>query len=135
MLPFSTDQQNETQKWMLQLTQNTGLSIRKNNDDITFQIAKLSSSIEARKKRMKVMDIIPFLIIPGFISAGILPWLIPGMKMAVMGVAMINQMAFTSSLFSLIRGYIFDTSQEEHIVYVNHGYQKYKHKKLVHKHR
>ncbi|XP_044760963.1 uncharacterized protein LOC123318416 [Coccinella septempunctata] len=121
--------------WEIKLTDTTGLSIRKHQDELTLQITKLSGSVEARKKKMSVMDVIPYLIIPGFISAGILPWLIPGMKIAVMGVAMINQMAFTSSLFSLIRGYIFDTSQEDHIVYVNHGYEKYKHQKHGHGHR
>ncbi|XP_045460480.1 uncharacterized protein LOC123670929 [Harmonia axyridis] len=126
--------QKNPETWELQLTEKYGLSIRKYQDDLTLQITNLSTSVEARKKRMKVMDIIPYLIIPGFISAGVLPWLIPGMKIAVMGVAMINQMAFTSSLFSLIRGYIFDTSQEDHIVYVNHGYNKYKHNNHLHSH-
>ncbi|KAK9884983.1 hypothetical protein WA026_009214 [Henosepilachna vigintioctopunctata] len=120
--------------WELPLTGNMNIRIgRLNKEIMTFHLTHSKSQVEGRKRKTNFQDVIPYLIIPGFIMAGVVPWLIPGIKLAVMAVGMVNQMAFTSSLFTLIRGYIFDTSQEEHLVYINNGYKKYNHLKTPHK--
>lgn len=66
----------------------------------------------------------PYLIVPGLLMSGLLPWIMPAVKMMVMTVSMVNQMAFTSALMAIVRSYIFDTAKEEHVVYVNQGYKK-----------
>ncbi|KAK4883046.1 hypothetical protein RN001_006365 [Aquatica leii] len=71
---------------------------------------------------------IPFLLVPGLLLTGILPWIVPKLKMIVMAVGFINQIAFSTALFSFIRGYIFDRTEKEHVFYINHGY-KHKHNK------
>lgn len=78
------------------------------------------------KSKMNMKNMIPFMLVPGLLLAGIMPWVIPQLKMMVMAVGILNQVAFTSALFSLVRGYVFDTVPNEHIFYVNHGYSNEK---------
>ncbi|XP_044743672.1 uncharacterized protein LOC123305899 [Chrysoperla carnea] len=75
---------------------------------------------------MKMKNIMPILLIPSVISTTFLPLMLPGIKMMVMFVMMINQMAFSMALMSLIRGMIFGPRVEDEIVYVNKGYQNEK---------
>lgn len=75
-----------------------------------------------RKMKMS-MNMIQYMIVPGFLMAGILPWIMPGLQMAVSMLSMVNNMAFTSGLVALVRSYVFDKEPDEHVVYVNHGYK------------
>ncbi|KAF5301543.1 hypothetical protein FQR65_LT08848 [Abscondita terminalis] len=85
--------------------------------------------IEDRKIKMgeNGKKIIPFLLVPGLLLAGMLPWIVPQLKMMVMAVGFMNQIAFSTALFSFIRGYIFDRTEKEHVFYVNHGYKNKEH--------
>lgn len=76
----------------------------------------------SRKVKMS-MNMLQYLIVPGFLMAGILPWIMPGLQMVVMALSMINNMAFTSALVAIVRSYVFDKEPEEHVIYVNHGYK------------
>ncbi|XP_065170240.1 uncharacterized protein [Atheta coriaria] len=81
-----------------------------------------------RGMKQKMMDFLPYLLAPALLMAGVMPWVIPPLKMMVMFVAMINQFAFSSALFSLVRNYVFNRKEEEHVFYINHGYQNQKHR-------
>lgn len=76
-----------------------------------------------RKLSSKMDNMMQYMIAPGFLMAGILPWVMPKLQMAVMMVSMVNNMIFSSALFSLVRSYIFEQQPDEHIIYVNHGYR------------
>lgn len=80
------------------------------------------------KKKMKsIMKYIPFLLLPFLILAGITPWILPVLKIAAFFAGMLNNFVFTQALFALVRNYVFNDKKEEHIVYLNHGYNKKKH--------
>lgn len=108
---------------------NRQLMIRDDNNTLsfTFDFSKdnNSSAVSERKLKMKMStnNVLALLFIPAMWIAGIMPWVLPGIKMAAMMVTMMNNMAFSSALFSLIRGYLFDTQKEDHIVYLNYGYK------------
>lgn len=113
----------------LMMDDNAQIKFRRlDNNTVDISLNFSNKSMMERKMKMSMKNILPYLIVPGLLMAGILPWILPGVKILVMFVSMINQMAFTSALFALIRGYIFDTEQEEHIVYINNGYKKKHHK-------
>lgn len=66
-----------------------------------------------------------YLLVPALIMSGLVPYILPPIKMAVMFVSMMTNMAFTSALFTLVRSYIFDPRpEEENVVYYNYGYKK-----------
>lgn len=97
------------------------MSVKFNND----------SAVSERKMKMNTSNILAMLFAPAMFIAGIMPWILPGVKMAVMMVTMINNMAFSSALFALIRGYIFDTRPDDHIIYINQGYKNH-HQPVLH---
>lgn len=97
---------------------------KEGNKSLVLRLHTKDNKEMQRKMKMSMNNMLPYMIIPGFLMAGILPWILPGIKMVVMAVTMVNQMAFNAALFGLIRSYIFDTEKEEHIVYINHGYRK-----------
>ncbi|KAJ8961748.1 hypothetical protein NQ318_021349 [Aromia moschata] len=103
------------------------VKMKKNNDtvDISFKISN-RTEISARKMMGSTNNAMQYMLVPGFLMAGILPWIMPWLQMAVMGLGMVNNMAFTSALFSLVRSYVFEKEPDEHVVYVNHGYRKKK---------
>lgn len=102
-------------------------SFNGNTSLISFDFIKNQnrSDVSERKLKMKMStsNILAVLFVPAMWIAGMMPWIIPGIKMAAMMVMMMNNMAFSSALFSLIRGYLFDTQPEDHIVYLNYGYK------------
>lgn len=105
-----------------------------NKENGNFDLSVKSSNktdLAERKMKMKMGDFLPYLIAPAFFMAGIMPWILPKLKMAVMVVGLINNIAFSQALFSLIRNYVFNTVPEEHIIYLNNGY-KNKNKHVYH---
>lgn len=88
-----------------------------------------STAVAERKMKMKMNDFLPYLIAPAFFLAGIMPWIIPKLKMAVFLVGLINNIAFSQALYALVRNYVFNSAKDEHIIYLNHGY-KYKNEHL-----
>ncbi|KAF2879889.1 hypothetical protein ILUMI_26284 [Ignelater luminosus] len=107
----------------------------KNNTSDAQEETDNNKDVIARKmkSKMSMKNMIPFMLVPGLLLAGIMPWVIPKLKMLVMAVGMLNQMAFTGALFSLVRGYVFDSAPNEHIFYINHGYLNEKHHQHKHK--
>ncbi|XP_076253601.1 uncharacterized protein LOC143192028 [Rhynchophorus ferrugineus] len=93
--------------------QNVPRTIEDNTHDIMSKFNKNSMS--------------PYIMMPALVISGILPWILPGLKMAAGFVQMINQIAFMAGLMSLVRGFVFDQNPSEHVVYVNNGYHKNKH--------
>lgn len=79
----------------------------------------------SRGKKKELPDFLPFIIVPALMLAGIMPWIIPPLKTMVMIVGFINQFAFSQALFTLIRNYVFSDKKEEHVIYLNHGYNKH----------
>lgn len=115
---------------VLNFSLDSGLTVRAvprddSSVDLVFSFAKSNSEVSGRKMKMKMStsNVVAMLFIPAMWIAGMMPWILPGIKMVVMMVTMMNNMAFSSALFSLIRGYLFDTRPEDHIVYLNYGYK------------
>lgn len=93
--------------------------------DMTVKFNNNDSAVSERKMKMNTSNILALLFAPAMFIAGMMPWILPGVKMAVMMVTMMNNMAFSSALFTLIRGYIFDTRPDDHILYINNGYKNH----------
>ncbi|KAK9754474.1 hypothetical protein QE152_g1208 [Popillia japonica] len=74
--------------------------------------------------KMNMNNLMQYLLVPAFALAGIMPWVLPSITTIVGVVGMINQFIFGSSLFMLVRTYIFDTTPQEHVLYLNTGYDK-----------
>nr|XP_008201385.1 PREDICTED: uncharacterized protein LOC103315171 [Tribolium castaneum] len=111
--------------WKFEIVEGLEMQLSKEgNRSLALRLHTKDSTEMQRKMKMSMNNMLPYMIIPGFLMAGLLPWILPGIKMVVMAVTMVNQMAFNMALFGLIRSYIFDTEKEEHIVYINHGYRK-----------
>lgn len=89
---------------------------------IGFKVANAVST--ARKMKMNMNNLMQYLLVPAFALAGIMPWVLPSITTIVGVVGMINQFIFGSSLFMLVRTYIFDTTPQEHVLYLNTGYDK-----------
>lgn len=110
------------------------LNIKFDNNTITISMKRFEeNSVEMRKMKQSTNNMMQYMLVPSFLMAGILPWVMPKIQMAVMAVSMMNNMVFTSALVSLVRGYIFDYEPNEHIIYINKGYRnKNKHKHSPH---
>jgi hypothetical protein len=111
--------------WKFDISEGLEMQVKKADDEsVLIKFHTKDVAVMQRKMQMMSMkNIMPYMIIPGFLMAGLLPWIMPGIKMVVMTVSMVNQMVFNAALFGLIRSYVFDTEKEEHIVYINHGYK------------
>ncbi|KAJ3641783.1 hypothetical protein Zmor_028261 [Zophobas morio] len=109
--------------WKVAISRGLELHFKNVNNSLSINVQTKEDGEMERKMQMSMKNMMPYMIVPGLFMAGILPWVIPGLKMAVMAVSMMNQMAFNAAFFSLIRSYIFDTRNEEHVVYINHGYR------------
>lgn len=95
------------------------------NFDLSIKTSN-STDLAERKMKMKMENFLPYLIAPAFLMAGVMPWILPKLKIAVMLVGLINNIAFSQALFSLVRNYVFNTVPEEHIIYLNNGYKNKK---------
>nr|CAI5820445.1 unnamed protein product [Callosobruchus analis] len=90
-------------------------------DDRDADAAVSGRKIKMPKPNSQTMQ---YLLVPGFLMAGILPWVMPKLQMVVMMLSMVNNMAFTSALFTLIRNFIFERETAQHVLYINNGYKK-----------
>ncbi|KAM3964289.1 uncharacterized protein ACR2FA_001780 [Aphomia sociella] len=73
--------------------------------------------------KKKFYNIVPYLLVPGLIMSAILPFVLPALKMMTMGVVMLNNMAFTGAVFTLLRNNAFNDRYEYKVKYVNEGYK------------
>lgn len=65
-------------------------------------------------------------MIPGLIMSAILPFVLPALKLMTMGAVMINNMALSGAVFTLLRNNAFSDKYEHKIVYLNEGYKNEK---------
>ncbi|CAG9865356.1 unnamed protein product [Phyllotreta striolata] len=103
------------------------ITIKLANDSIIFSY-KTPDGVENRKTKSEspASKIIQYALIPAFFMSGVMPWIMPKLQMAVMVVTMVNNMVFSSALFTLVRNFVFDKRPDEHVVYVNNGYRNKK---------
>lgn len=72
-------------------------------------------------------------MVPGLIMSAILPFILPALKMMVVGVGILNNMALSGAVFTLLRNNAFDDKYEKKIIYVNSGYKNEKHSTIQYK--
>ncbi|XP_059047390.1 uncharacterized protein LOC131842839 [Achroia grisella] len=84
-----------------------------------------SNEVETARGSMKkkFYNIVPYLLLPGLIMSAILPFVLPALKLMTMGVVMLNNMAFTGAVFTLLRNNAFNDRYEHKVKYVNAGYK------------
>lgn len=68
----------------------------------------------------------PFMLVPGLFISAILPFVLPSLKMMVLTVGMMNQMALVGAIFTILRNNAFNDKYEHKVVYVNSGYDNEK---------
>lgn len=103
------------------------LDIVNDNVKLYVDVSKMEEKSVARKLNSKTSNLMQYMLVPGFLMAGILPWVMPKLQMAVMMISMLNNMIFSSALFSLVRSYVFEHEPDEHVVYINNGYRNKPH--------
>ncbi|XP_026752206.2 uncharacterized protein LOC113512505 [Galleria mellonella] len=83
-----------------------------------------SNEIETARGSMKkkFYNIVPYLLLPGLIMSAILPFVLPAMKLMTIGAVMLNNMAFTGAVFTLLRNNAFNDKYEYKVKYINAGY-------------
>lgn len=79
-----------------------------------------------KKMQKKFYSILPLLVLPGLIMSAILPFVLPALKMMTVGVVMLNNMALSGAVFTLLRNNAFSDKYEHKIIYVNEGYKNEK---------
>ncbi|XP_047989751.1 uncharacterized protein LOC125229028 [Leguminivora glycinivorella] len=103
------------------------------NGALNVDVYSVSDNVESargsmKKLRQRFYAMVPMLLIPGLIMSAILPFVLPALKMMVMGTVMLNNMALTSAIFSLLRDNAFnDNYTHKRIIYTNHGYKNKHH--------
>ncbi|XP_014362522.2 uncharacterized protein LOC106714093 [Papilio machaon] len=80
-----------------------------------------------KKMKKKFLNIIPLLLVPGLIMSAILPFVLPALKMMVIAVGILNNMALSGAVFTLLRNNAFNEANQHRIIYVNEGYHNEKH--------
>lgn len=89
------------------------------------------SSRGMKKMRKVFYKIVPFMLLPGLLMSAILPFVLPALKMMTVAVGMLNNMALSGAIFTLLRNNAFNDKYDHKIIYVNEGYSNEKH---AHKH-
>ncbi|XP_045495254.1 uncharacterized protein LOC123694003 [Colias croceus] len=102
----------------LKSTDNSSLKI-----DI-IQNGDVATGRTSMKKMTKMFyQALPFLIFPGLIMSAVLPFFLPTLKMATLATGMLNNMALTGAVFTLLRNNAFnDNKYPKRVIYVNAGY-------------
>ncbi|CAG9785491.1 unnamed protein product [Diatraea saccharalis] len=80
-------------------------------------------------------NIVPYLLLPGLLMSAVLPFVLPALKMMTIAVGMLNNMALSGAIFTLLRNNAFNDRYDKKVMYVNHGYKnEKKHYKHHHHH-
>lgn len=66
------------------------------------------------------------MVVPGLIMSAIFPFILPGLKMMTLMVVMMNNMALSGAIFTLLRNNAFNDKYEHKVIYVNDGYKNEK---------
>ncbi|GBP83956.1 hypothetical protein EVAR_62398_1 [Eumeta japonica] len=76
-----------------------------------------------KKMRAQFYRIVPFLLLPGLLMSAVLPFILPAMKMMTVAAGIINQMALSGAIFTLLRNNAFNDKYDHKVVYANVGYK------------
>lgn len=80
-----------------------------------------------KKMTKKFYNILPYLMVPGLIMSAILPFVLPALKLMTVAVGMLNNMALSGAVFTLLRNNAFShDNYEKRIIYLNEGYKNEK---------
>lgn len=77
--------------------------------------------------RKRFYRVVPFLLLPGLLMAAVLPFVLPALKMMTIATVMLNNMALSGAVFTLLRNNAFADKYHKKIIYVNEGYKNEKH--------
>lgn len=101
----------------------------KGNNSVSIDIQK-ADEFEGRGSMKKLQKqfykYVPFLMAPGLFLSAILPFALPSLKMMVMMVGMMNNMALVSAIFTLLRNNAFNDKYQHRVIYTNNGYKNEK---------
>ncbi|XP_041988699.1 uncharacterized protein LOC121740051 [Aricia agestis] len=114
---------NITDDYTLQLgvTRNGSINI-----DVNAANDPSSGRGSMKKMHKMISKVLPLLVIPGLIMSAILPFFLPSLKMMTMAAGMLNNMALSGAVFTLLRNNVFDEHNRKRIIYINNGYDKHK---------
>ena len=62
------------------------------------------------------------LLLPGVIISAALPFFLPTLKMMTLAAGMLNNMALTGAVFTLLRNNAFNDKYHSKVIYINDGY-------------
>lgn len=79
-----------------------------------------------KKMQTQFYNVLPLLLLPGLVMSAILPFVLPALKLMTVGVGIINNMALSGAVFTLLRNNAFTDKYEHKIIYVNEGYKNEK---------
>lgn len=97
-----------------------------NNDNFLADDDIGSGRDSMKKLQKQFYNVLPLLLLPGLIMSAILPFVLPALKLMTVGVGMINNMALSGAVFTLLRNNAFSDKYEHKIIYVNEGYKNEK---------
>nr|XP_026488865.1 uncharacterized protein LOC113395464 [Vanessa tameamea] len=126
----------EQRSLKLSLSQSYDLALGgKGNGSLSVDILKCDDEFVGRgsmkKLRKHFYNMMPFLLIPGLIMSAVLPFFLPSLKMMTLVAGMLNNMALTGAVFTLLRNNAFNDKYEKKIIYINDGYYNDKYEPLA----
>lgn len=86
-----------------------------------------------KKWRKRFYNIVPILLLPGLLMSAVLPFVLPALKMMTVAVGMLNNMALSGAIFTLLRNNAFNDKYDKKVIYINEGYHNEKQAKYHHK--
>lgn len=104
----------------------------KDRDNYEELIEEGRGHMKKMKKMMK--KFMPYMMIPGMMALGYMPFALASLKMFVMNAMMLNMMAFNAAIFLTLRNMVFGPRKGEHIKYHNFGYSHDHRKRFVKRH-
>lgn len=75
-----------------------------------------------KKMEKYFYELVPFILLPGLLMSAVLPFFLPTLKMMTIGAGMLNNMALSGAVFTLLRNNAFNDRYEKKVIYVNSGY-------------
>lgn len=105
-----------------------------NASSVHVELSKRNANV-VRSMKMSVSRLLQILLLPALVMTGIMPFVLPPLKMAVMMSTTITNMAFMSALGTLVRNYIFEPDLSKIVRYKNHGWKEDRRKEVMYRHR
>ncbi|XP_053612726.1 uncharacterized protein LOC128676572 [Plodia interpunctella] len=107
----------------------------KENGKINVDVLKNEiTTARGSKLKKQFYNIVPILLIPGLIMAAVLPFVLPAMKLATVATVMLNNMALTGAVFTLLRDNAFNDHSRPKVKYINAGWKNEEELYHVHEH-